>query len=92
MWRIINEEKLNQVDFFKAVLEEMLDRKEVNLNIIYGIAQELEKTYEEAISYFYDEMENNYLNGILKAIKNSLNFLNERIKKWTFVISDLNGR
>ena len=70
----------------------MLDRKEVNLNIIYGIAQELEKIYEEAISYFYDEMENNYLNGILKAIKNSLNFLNERIKKWTFVISDLNGR
>jgi len=92
LWKIINREKINDIDFFTEVLNELLDRKHINFHVVYGIGEEVRKNYEESISYFYDEMDYNFDNGILKAIKNSINFLEKKIKKWDNVISDINGR
>jgi len=93
LWHIINKEKIPEIDFRRAVLDELLECKTVDLSIVEGIAKALEREYDYAISYFYDAMEKDWKGDILKCIDNATSLLCDRINYIIRIIEDIkNGR
>ena len=91
MWNIINQEKLKQIDFNKAVMNELLGCKTVDIGFVIRTSKELEREYDYVLSYFYDAMANNFKGDIIKSIKNSVNLLCKRINWILINISEYKG-
>jgi hypothetical protein len=80
LWNIINKEKLNKLDFEKAVIDTLLGAKEFNLIKIKNFATKIEEQYDYSLSYFYDMIETQMYNDIIEPIQKTLNIFCTKTK------------
>ena len=88
MWHIINKEKINKIDFYKAIKEELLGCNFINHLDLRLLSNKLESLYDETISYFYDVMEKHFYQEIIAIIKKTKQMFYE---KTNWIINEIDN-
>lgn len=79
MWRVINKDYIDNIDFFNIVFEVFKHNKLVDILMVKRLSEALRNKYEEVLSYLYDSVQN--LNGnILEAMKQLYLEFDEKVK------------
>lgn len=96
MWNIINKKKINNIDFYTAICEELLGGRKLNLLEVSILARQLETEYKETLSFFYDIIDKGFYSEILDAIKNTIHRLYDNTSATITIVGHLkhlyNGR
>ena len=96
MWHIINKEKINSIDFYTAICEELLGGRKLNLLEVSILARQLEIEYKETLSFFYDVIDKRFYEDILSVIKETIHKLYDNTHSTMVMVGHLkhlyNGR
>jgi hypothetical protein len=96
LWHIINKEKINNIDFYTAICEELLGGRKLNLLEVSILARQLETEYKETLSSFYDVIDKGFYSEILDAIKDTIHRLYDNTRSTITIVDHLkhlyNGR
>lgn len=86
LWRIVDNQRIDTINFKKVVFNELSGCKTINILELNRIAREMERAYDYVLSYIYESLEIIYKEGIIKLEKNAMNLL---CKKMKIIISEI---
>lgn len=81
LWRILDNQRIEPINFKKVVLDEFMGCKTINLLTIKLIAMEMEREYNYVLSYIYDSLEHIYNDGIITLEKKAISLLCKRMNQ-----------